>query len=55
MNTESIYLDLGVSPKVYRMGEAVLADLTERFAAIDRNIGVSPRIASQLDLNDTLI
>ena len=36
MNTESMYLDLGISPKVYRFGEAVLADLAHRFAEIDR-------------------
>ncbi len=36
MNIESMYLDLGISPKVFQMGENVLAHLVDRFAEIDR-------------------
>ncbi len=35
MNTNAIYTQMGVSEAVLRFGDAVLADLTERFAHID--------------------
>ena len=34
-NTKSMYLAMGISEEVYKYGEAILADLQERFAAID--------------------
>lgn len=36
MNTEEMYLKLGISEKVYRFGEKVLAEISGRFKEIDR-------------------
>ena len=36
MNTEQMYLDLGISREVYAFGEKILASLEERFKEIDR-------------------
>lgn len=36
MNTKEIYVDLGISEKVYSFGERVLEDLQERFQEIDK-------------------
>ena len=36
MNTEKMYLDLGISHEVYAFGEKILAALEERFKEIDR-------------------
>lgn len=36
MNTKEIYVDLGISEKVYSFGESVLEDLQERFQEIDK-------------------
>lgn len=36
MNTEEMYLKLGISEKVYRFGEKVLAEISGRFEEIDR-------------------
>ena len=35
MQNESLYQSLGVSPAVYHYGENILADLKERFEAVD--------------------
>ncbi len=36
MNTESMYRDLGISPRVYHLGETILSEIAPRFTEIDR-------------------